>query len=331
MEKNPVLLNKTLVIGILILFIGMSVVSSMGYTNMKTNFSVINTKMDSPTILLDENFSGTFPPEGWETGFFGQNNSTCCDSEPPCARGEYTDPYYDNIMKSKAIEASNYEKCIIKFYFSAHPPYGSYSNVYLKYRRNETSSWIDITPWTNPIDDVCEYFETEITYDPEGCGEALQIMWQFIGYYNYFVPNTCIDDVKILGIPINNPPNAPTIDGPISGYPNTEYEFTFVSTDPEEDAVMYNIDWGDGDTEWTEYGDSGVEIILKHTWETSGKYAIKAQAIDIHDAESNWSNFTITMPRNKSIRSSPFLNWLQSHPNMFPLLQKLIQQQWFGQ
>ena len=79
MSKNPVLFNKTLVIGILILFIGMSVVSSMGYTTMKTNFSVINSKMGSPTVLLDENFSGIFPPEGWETGFFDQNNSSCCD------------------------------------------------------------------------------------------------------------------------------------------------------------------------------------------------------------------------------------------------------------
>jgi len=34
-------------------------------------------------------------------------------------------------------------------------------------------------------------------------------------------------------------------------------------------------------------------------------------------------------PRNKAI-NNPFLNWLQSHPNLFPLLQKLIQQPWFG-
>jgi hypothetical protein len=36
-----------------------------------------------------------------------------------------------------------------------------------------------------------------------------------------------------------------------------------------------------------------------------------------------------TMPRNKAI-NNPFLNWLQCHPSWFPLLQKLIQQQWFG-
>ena len=203
MSKNPVLFNKTLVIGILILFIGMSVVSSMGYTTMKTNFSVINSKMGSPTVLLDENFSGTFPPEGWETGFFGQNNSSCCDSEPPCARGNWSDGYYYNVMRSKAIDASNYEKCIIKFYFGAQGYFVFHFTVSLKYRRNETSSWIDITPWDNPMDDVCEYYETEITYDPEGCGEALQILWLYLGYYYYYLDTACIDDVKILGIPIS--------------------------------------------------------------------------------------------------------------------------------
>jgi len=35
-------------------------------------------------------------------------------------------------------------------------------------------------------------------------------------------------------------------------------------------------------------------------------------------------------PRNKAI-NNPFLNWLKCHPNVFPLLQKLLQQPWFGQ
>ena len=248
MIKNPVYLNKTLVIGILILFIGMSVVSSLGYTTIKTNFSFINSKMDSPIVLLDENFSGTFPPEGWETGFFNQSNSSCCDSEPPCAHGETGQgQYYDNFMISKAIDASNCEKCIIKFYFGAQEYFPQYFNVYLKYRRNETSPWIDITPWKNPIGYVCEYYETEITYDPEGCGEALQIKWEYIGYYYYYFHYLCIDDIKILGIPINYPPEAPVIDGPPEGDVGTSYEYDFTAIDPNEDDIAsYIINWVTG-------------------------------------------------------------------------------------
>jgi len=124
-------------------------------------------------------------------------------------------------------------------------------------------------------------------------------------------------------LPNNNPPTPPDINGPSSGKPGKEYEYSFVSTDPEGDAVMYNIDWGDGDTEWTEYGDSGVEFILNHTWETSGKYTITAQAIDHHDNKSEWSKLTVTMPKNIAI-SRLLLQFFLCHPNLFPLLKKLL-------
>ena len=124
----------------------------------------------------------------------------------------------------------------------------------------------------------------------------------------------------------NNPPYAPTIDGPTSGKPNTEYDFSFVSTDPEGDAVMYNVDWGDGDTEWTEYGDSGVEVILKHTWTSQGTYTIKAQAVDINGAESNWTEFSITITKNKPFNSNfYFLGWwFERFQNVFPILRQLL-------
>jgi hypothetical protein len=125
-------------------------------------------------------------------------------------------------------------------------------------------------------------------------------------------------------LPNNNPPTPPKINGPSSGKPGQEYEYSFVSTDPEGDAVMYLINWDDGDIEWTEYGDSGVELILKHTWGSSGKYTITAQAIDFNDASSEWSELTVTVPKNKVI-NKPFLNWLQDHPNLFQFLQKILQ------
>ncbi len=125
-------------------------------------------------------------------------------------------------------------------------------------------------------------------------------------------------------LPNNNPPTPPKINGPYSGKPGQEYEYSFVSTDPEGDAIMYNIDWGDGNTEWTEYGDSGVEFILKHTWESSGKYTITAQAIDFYDADSELSELTVTMSRNKVI-IRPQFQFLHDHPNLFLLLLKLIE------
>jgi hypothetical protein len=311
-------MKKTvLVIGIIFFLIGASVVSSTGKIAKGSNPSDIYNKMDSQDVLLDENFSGTFPPEGWRTISFDQNNSSCCDSEPPCIRCNSSLPsHQEPYITSKAIDASNYKKCIIKFYLGGNF-YSQGLYVYLKYRRNETSPWINIKQW-GYMDDDCDYYEFEITYGPEGCGEALQLNWSAIGYY-YLLSTICIDDVKIFGIPINNPPSKPTIDGPLSGKPNTEYEFTFISTDPEGDAVMYNVDWGDGDTEWTEYGDSGVEVILKHTWTSQGTFIIKAQAVDIYGTESDWAEFSITIPRDKTTYNVLFWSLIEK----FPLLELL--------
>jgi hypothetical protein len=321
MERNPVLFIKTLVIGILILFIGMSVVSSTGYIAIETNPSDIYYKMNPPTVLLDENFSGIFPPEGWETGFFDQNNSSCCDSEPPCARGNWSDGPVDNFMISKAIDASNYEKCIIKFYFGAQDYYPQYFSVYLKYRRNETSSWIDITPWKNPISSyVCEFYETEITYDPEGCGEALQIQWLYLGYYLYYFDTFCIDDVKILGIPINNPPTVPTIDGPPSGKPDKEYEYTFNATDPNGDDIKYFIDWGDNTTYETDFNASGTDVMVKHAWSEDGTYNITTKAQDIHGLNSSEGTLTVKIPRIKTTVYPLLYRVLER----FPLLERLL-------
>jgi hypothetical protein len=102
----------------------------------------------------------------------------------------------------------------------------------------------------------------------------------------------------------NTPPNKPVIEGPNSGKPGIEYEYSFRATDPDEDAIMFLIDWGDDSTEWTEFGDSGMEITLRHTWENEDKYTIKAKTIDIHDSESDWTEYELVIPRYRVIHKN---------------------------
>jgi hypothetical protein len=118
----------------------------------------------------------------------------------------------------------------------------------------------------------------------------------------------------------NYPPDTPIINGPTSGKAGVEYYYTFNTTDPEEDPVMYLVDWGNNDTDWTEYGDSEVEITLKHTWNDEGIYTIKAKAIDINGAESEWGTLSVTMPRNKEISNVLLLRFLER----LPILQKML-------
>jgi rhodanese-related sulfurtransferase len=124
----------------------------------------------------------------------------------------------------------------------------------------------------------------------------------------------------------NQPPTAPNISGPIHGKVGVEYYWTFVSIDPDENDVYYSVQWagGCGSQNWGPYP-SGEEITLNHTYYQEGIFTIYTQAIDIYGAESNWSTFEVTIPRNK-VTNNPFLNRLQSHPYLFPLLQTIIQQ-----
>jgi hypothetical protein len=83
----------------------------------------------------------------------------------------------------------------------------------------------------------------------------------------------------------NHSPNPPVITW------SPDVGLTINATDPDEDAIYYLIDWGDGSTtDWLGPYPSGKEITLVHTWAEPGTYTIKAKAKDIYDAASNWSD-----------------------------------------
>jgi hypothetical protein len=257
-------MNRTvLVIGIIFLLIGFSSVSSIGYNTKESNTTTIFNKTDSTFVLLDEDFSGTFPPEGWETytsgetGSFDKYNLSCCDSELPCIRWKHSGQggqFFNFYITSKAIDASNYEQCIIKFYYGA---FNSTDYAKLKYRRNETSPWIEITS----LGDDCYYYENNITYGPEGCGEALQIRWH-VQAYIYYLDYICIDDVKIIG---NNAPYPPSNPTPCNGTINMSICPLNLSWtdegDPDGDKVTYDVYFG-----------NDSENMHQKTWNQSEKW-----------------------------------------------------------
>ena len=124
--------------------------------------------------------------------------------------------------------------------------------------------------------------------------------------------------------------NAPYIpdrpNGPPGGKINKEYTYTTQTTDPQSDQILYLFDWGDGtDSGWIGSYSSGDTAEASHIWTKTKTYEIKVKAKDTNGYESVWSDhLEVNMPRNKAIYTS-FLNFLQSHPNMFPLLQRLVQ------
>jgi len=112
--------------------------------------------------------------------------------------------------------------------------------------------------------------------------------------------------------------------GPLNGRIDVEYEYITSVIDPNEDEVYLMWDWGDNsDTEWIGPYDSGKEITTSHNWKESGDFKIKVKAKDIWDYESDWSDpLSVSMPKTRQYINTPFLQFLENHPHLFPLLQR---------
>ena len=120
----------------------------------------------------------------------------------------------------------------------------------------------------------------------------------------------------------NVPPDAPSIDGPSSGKSGVKHVYTLSTVDPEDHDVFYIVDWNDGtNSSWLGPYESGEEKSIEHVWNKQGTYIIKVKAKDIHGAESDWTEFKVTIPRDKVTNSQL---WLLSLLERFPLLQKLV-------
>jgi hypothetical protein len=133
-----------------------------------------------------------------------------------------------------------------------------------------------------------------------------------------------IDDIKIyknLG-DIEHNPNITIITGPTEGKVGETLTFTFSAEDIDGDEVRFIIDWGDEDKESTIYVPEGTNHVETHVYDTEGQYTIEAYAQDETGRIGPTGYHSITIPRGKSTNNIMILRFLER----FPLLQELIQQ-----
>jgi len=78
---------------------------------------------------------------------------------------------------------------------------------------------------------------------------------------------------------------------------------------------------------------SGVNVSTNNMWTKSCQCQIKVKAKDDPDGnpntddgqESDWSDpLSVIMPKSKPYINTLFLNFLQNHPRMFPLLRQAL-------
>jgi hypothetical protein len=85
-------------------------------------------------------------------------------------------------------------------------------------------------------------------------------------------------------------PETPVLTGPTVGIVGQSYEYSVVSTDPSNEDLYYEIDWGDNTTsEWLGPYASEQQVMVKHTWNKTGIYTMNAKAKDMYGVESDWS------------------------------------------
>jgi hypothetical protein len=90
--------------------------------------------------------------------------------------------------------------------------------------------------------------------------------------------------IHTVGDPNSNPTTPSVPSGPASGFIQIDYSFSSTASDPENDTLQYQYDWGDGVI--SGWGNS----TQSHAWSSTGNFCVKAQAKDSHDATSAWSN-----------------------------------------
>ncbi len=139
----------------------------------------------------------------------------------------------------------------------------------------------------------------------------------------------CIYLCMILLIPVisviaaaNQPPTAPDISGPSSGNAGATLTYTFTSTDPDNDDLTYCIEWGCGENICTDPYPSAEPATASHKY-AAGDYTIRAYASD-GQADSDWSEKDITIPRNRPVTYMLFQRILQQFPNAFTLLRYIF-------
>ena len=220
-------------------------------------------------------------------------------------------------------------------------------------RQNEASIWL--TDFIVNVSQLYhEYINLEIIpeFDPHGYSDHYRF-WQYgydaIQYREfetnpyYHTPDDTIENMNVTyskkcsklalatlaelaqSCEINLPPNPPTINGPTSGKTNTAYQWNFTAIDPDNDDVLYQINWDDGTiTDWLGAYPSGETIQESHAYTAKGTYTIKCKAKDIYGNESDWGQLSVTMPFSYEPQF-PFISWLlERFPNGFPLLRHMM-------
>jgi hypothetical protein len=93
------------------------------------------------------------------------------------------------------------------------------------------------------------------------------------------------------GVTANTAPPTPAIlTGGGQVPPLQNLQFSLAATDPEDNMVYYQWDWGDGQiSDWLGPYNSGASVLAEHSWTDYGDYNVTVKVRDPFGEESAWS------------------------------------------
>jgi len=144
---------------------------------------------------------------------------------------------------------------------------------------------------SNDSDGNIIFYEWNFGDGTTGTGEQLVHIYKNVG--NYTVTLTTTDDDSAISenttyASVSNlPPKKPILDGVTNGTQDTSYEYTIVSTDPNNDTIRYIIDWNDNsnNTKTNLVKNNTIEHVT-HIWKSAGIYDVGAYVTDKNNASS---------------------------------------------
>ena len=182
----------------------------------------------------------------------------------------------------------------------------------------------DTADWTEYQSSGHTFEMTHVWLDSGEYSITVQVRdsWQPEGIHNSISnwSNPLVVTISNLPEP-NNPPEIRELEGPPTGLVGNTLVFTTQASDPDSDSVTVRFVWDESDTsDWSEYQASGSRFDI---FGDTGTYAVKTQAKDNRQAESNWSDSLVVTISDSTvgINPEPFvpsefaLN--QNYPNPF--------------
>jgi PKD repeat protein len=157
-------------------------------------------------------------------------------------------------------------------------------------------------------------FDGSRSYDPDGnimkwlwvfgddtnkTGKIVQHIYYKTGSYNVTLSVTDDEGATNTVTTIciikqqNRPPTPPIITGSTDGTKNTTYTYTAVSTDADNDTMMYTFDWKDplNSPQSSGFLPNGKGFTISHSWSAAGRYNIMVTVTD--NQTQSFSKFTV--------------------------------------